>query len=544
MAKGASISVGSDVKEVESGLKRGVIEPLEDVAEILQDVAKDGDKAGEQLESAMRDAQKDTSRLSNEYEELNRKIRQAGKTGRNLGDDVKTGTDAAKRDLRELGDEAKQNAAETFSSFDGSFESLVDGIQGTLGGIVSNIGPVGAMAGAAAAVGLGLITAELQESAERAAEIREETSALTTEIVNAGGALDKVEMVDRVREWSNEIADNKEWWELWQDSATTNFQKVQDYADKTGASMKDLFNAISGQDTSGSLDLLEDLEKQLEQVSKDYDALARAKAGGTTRAGELKLEKEALEGATAAIRERLNIQDTAISEAREQLALTEEYAKKEEAAAAATRLREDAIGALQGELNHAIDAYDEFVDKETGAADPAKYIAAMQARMDATANFNTNVQQLAANTGLSFEETQAILERGVDFAPMLAAIMAGGPEMQAQYAGQIRAMLDGGQAILDGTETTATITTKTDAQDAERQLDATATKERTAEVGATANTKTAAAQLDATASKPRTATIVANADTGTARQQLDRLTEKLTVTVQARVVDQRGVPVP
>ncbi len=200
--------------------------------------------------------------------------------------------------------------------------------------------------------------------------------------------------------------------------------------------------------------------------------------------------------------------------------------------------------ALQDELDDAVNSYDDFIDADTKAADPAAYIAAMQERMNAASNFNTNVQELAKNTGLSFEETQAILEQGVDFAPMLAAIMAGGPEMQAQYAGQIRAMLDGGQSIIDGTETTATITTKTDSQDAERQLDAAAT-ERQAPVKATADTKTADTQLDQTANKQRTAKIVASVDTSSAEAALTRfINRQRTATITAEVRTREGALVP
>ncbi len=522
MAKGASISVGSDVKEVESGLKRGVIEPLEDVAEILQDVAKDGDKAGAKLEDAMRDAQKDTARLSNEYAELNRKIREAGGSGRRFGGDVDAGAREASESLKEVKQEALQNVSETFSSFDGSAQSFADMIQGTFGGVISGLGPLGIAVGAAGAAGIGLLVKAFEDGQMAEEEFRQNVSELVTVLIDTGGeGADALAAVsDRLKDIATET-----------DKGAMNFDKLRAMSKDMGVEFADLAKAyVDGggnlQDYLGKLDGLIDKEEEAYAKQQKYSESAGL---GTTLHG-IELEKT---------RDKLA-----------KVAETYEQAEKDaaawaEAGGAAIAARAEQMETLQGELDEAIGSWSEYYDAETEATDPAGYIAAMQKRMDATANFNMNVQQLAANTGLSFEETQAILDQGVDFAPMLAAIMAGGPEMQAQYAGQIRAMLDGGQAILDGTETTATITTKTDAQDAERQLDATATKERTAQVDATADTKTASAQLDAAAGKKRVATITATADTSDLDAQLSRhlnQTRVLTITVEQRTREGKLLP--
>ena len=52
MAKGINISIASETREFQRGVKTGVIEPLEDAVEILDDVAKAGDDAGGTLEDA------------------------------------------------------------------------------------------------------------------------------------------------------------------------------------------------------------------------------------------------------------------------------------------------------------------------------------------------------------------------------------------------------------------------------------------------------------------------------------------------------------
>lgn len=541
MAKGVSISVASDTKEFLTGIKNGVIEPLEDASDVLKDLGRDGEKTGDKLEDAMRDAQRDTEKLAKEYDLLGDKIRESSRRGGNaLKANTKEATSQAAQDLGELKDEALQNASETFSSFDGSFDSLVDGIQGTLGGIVSNIGPVGAIAGAAAAVGLGLITAELQKSAERAAEIREQTSELTKEIIDAGGSIDKVAIADKVRDWSLEIADNKEWWELWQESALTNLDKVREVADKTGYGLQDVFDAMSGQDTSGALDMLDDMEDRLGEVNDAYQDLARAKLGGTDRAVELKREKDALEDATTAIRDRLDMNDQAIEDARTITALQDQQIAREEALAQAEETRADAMDALQGELDEGISSWNEYIDKETGAVDPAAYLAGMQARMDATANFNGNVQLMAEKFKLSDEEIQVLLDQGIDFAPMLQSIIDSG--MGEQYATQIRAMLDGGQAILDGEPTTANVTTATDTSEAESKLDK-AAEERVSDVEQKPDTRKAVAALDR-AAKDRTTMIRAFADVSRAEWALNAFVNRTRVaTVRVETIDREGRPV-
>ncbi len=146
--------------------------------------------------------------------------------------------------------------------------------------------------------------------------------------------------------------------------------------------------------------------------------------------------------------------------------------------------------------------------------------------------------------GLTADEVQAILDQGVDFAPMLQAIMDGGPEMQEQYAAQIRAMLDGGQAILDGQPTSASVEVSTNADAAEQEL-SDLIIDRTTSVDAEADTTAAETKLDAVVSKKRTATVGVNLDSDAAETKLNNFVNRkrtATVTVEAR--DREGQLVP
>lgn len=174
MASGISISIASDTREFDRGVRKGIIDPLDDAADALDDLGKDGTKTGDKLERAMRDAQKDTEKLGKEATDLGREMQKAAdKSSKAWKDSSRESSDEVKDNLNELGDEARSNAAEMFSSFDGSFESIADAAQGTLGGVVGSLGPIGAAAGAAGAIGLGLVTAELTRQQEEADAVKQ-----------------------------------------------------------------------------------------------------------------------------------------------------------------------------------------------------------------------------------------------------------------------------------------------------------------------------------------------------------------------------------
>jgi hypothetical protein len=158
--KGIVINFISDIRRFLKGTD-DVGKALEEVSDSLDDVAREGEGATEQLERSFKDL---TKVIDTETDDAARKM------ARNID----RGTDAAKRDLDELRQESRQNFAETFSSFDGSMESLLDGIQGTLGGVTAGLGSIPAFAAAAVgAAGLGLVTGELVRQQEEANKLRE-----------------------------------------------------------------------------------------------------------------------------------------------------------------------------------------------------------------------------------------------------------------------------------------------------------------------------------------------------------------------------------
>lgn len=100
------------------------------------------------------------------------RIRQSSKAGmKGVSDNTKHGMDDAGHATQTFKDEAKANLSEVASSFQGDLTSAADIVQGTLGGIVSDLGPLGLAAGAGAAAGVGLIVSTITAAKERVKEL-------------------------------------------------------------------------------------------------------------------------------------------------------------------------------------------------------------------------------------------------------------------------------------------------------------------------------------------------------------------------------------
>tara|TARA_R110000772_G_scaffold98951_1_gene198486 strand:+ start:6474 stop:7544 length:1071 start_codon:yes stop_codon:yes gene_type:complete len=169
---GVKLDLVTDTSDIKKGFK-DVEGALEDVSDSLDDVANDAEDAGQKMERSFSDVAKETK-----------------KEARDMGKEVGGSYDKMARDSGEATGQMKEdgfsNAKEVAASFDGSAESIVDGFQGAAAEMFSGFGPAGAAAGLAAAAGLGLITAELQKSKEKAAENAEATWTMAQEMVDAG----------------------------------------------------------------------------------------------------------------------------------------------------------------------------------------------------------------------------------------------------------------------------------------------------------------------------------------------------------------------
>lgn len=145
-------------------------EALDDVADSLDDMAADAKKGG-------RDAERAVERLEDGFRDAARRARDLGDAGKDAGKDVDDGMERAGEGLDEFKDEANSTAREAAASFDGSAESIADMFQEVAANAFAGFGPAGAVAGLAAAAGIGLAVAgfdDVQEANEKAAELASE----------------------------------------------------------------------------------------------------------------------------------------------------------------------------------------------------------------------------------------------------------------------------------------------------------------------------------------------------------------------------------
>ncbi|SEM73315.1 hypothetical protein [Cryobacterium luteum] len=523
MAKGISIGVASDTREFSKGVKTGVIKPLEDASDTLDDVARDGDKAGDKLEKAMEGAQRETEDLAKEQTELGKSMARASSDGsgalkRNMTD----GTSAAKRDLQELGNEAKQNAAETFSSFDGSASSFGDAIQGTLGGVVSSLGPIGAAAGAAGAIGIGLIMTALDQANVDNEEFRQSVKDLATDLIDTGtsGGASIGYIADRLKDLATESDDGE-----------ISLSKIRAQAEKLDIPFKDLAQSYAG----GTANIEDQIAAVQDLIDEENDHYRE----NVTQYNQYDLNAAAKVTA-------LEEQKTSL----EKVAKATEEARQQEADWAAVggpelQLKNDLIDDIQSGIDDAAGSWEDFAATEEKAIDPAGYLASIQVRMDAAIGYAANLQ--TAQDRLSPEAYQYLVDQGIDFAPMLASILSGGDAMITDFNTKFTAAANAGNAAIDGTLATdlsVSVEVKPELTEAEQKLKATEDKERGTKVTAKAETTTAEADLKAAAAKTYTAKITAQADVAAAERALDRLIDKArSVKVVATVVDRAGRPV-
>lgn len=161
-----SFDINANARQAQSQVK-DLGEALEGVADSLDDVARDGARAGDKLEDSFRDM-----------------ARAASRAGDDVGDDLKRGFKRAEEGAEEFKDEANSTAREAAASFDGSAESIADAFQEIAANAFAGFGPAGAVAGLAAAAGIGLAMAgfeSVNEAQERAKELASEWAQTYTE---------------------------------------------------------------------------------------------------------------------------------------------------------------------------------------------------------------------------------------------------------------------------------------------------------------------------------------------------------------------------
>lgn len=153
----------------------------------FKDAGRDGERSIDDLEDSLKDAQRETKDL--------------GEDADKAGDDVRKGMKRAEDGVEEFRDEANSTAREAAASFDGSAESIADAFQEVAANALAGFGPAGAIAGLAAAAGIGLAVAGFEQFNEAEEASRERASEWADAYVEAGGRiLEASQLVEKARE--------------------------------------------------------------------------------------------------------------------------------------------------------------------------------------------------------------------------------------------------------------------------------------------------------------------------------------------------------
>ncbi len=173
---GFSLDVTTNAKGAVAEVKR-LGGSLDDVAYALDDVAREAQQSGTSTEKALDkigDAARDSARdidsagskvertfrdLVQDAKKAERAVDDVGDGGRNIGTKISEGTRRAEEGLNEFRDEASSTAREAAASFDGSAQSVGDAFQEIAANAFAGFGPAGAVAGIAAAAGIGAAVA-------------------------------------------------------------------------------------------------------------------------------------------------------------------------------------------------------------------------------------------------------------------------------------------------------------------------------------------------------------------------------------------------
>lgn len=208
------LDIAANTRDFQRGVQ-DVEKALDKVADSLDDVTREGDRASDKIEDSFRD------------------IARASKdTGRDIGRNMDDGFDRAKAGAGEFKDEANSTAREAAASFDGSADSIVDAFQEVTANAFGGFGPAGAVAGLAAAAGIGLVTQAFQDAEDKRQELEERADDLASAYIEAGSnVLDAISVASRTADVMGNTEEKK---------------KVQEYADAIGIDLATAVRAYVG----------------------------------------------------------------------------------------------------------------------------------------------------------------------------------------------------------------------------------------------------------------------------------------------------------
>lgn len=393
MAKDIRIGIASDTREFASGVQKGVIKPLGDLDKALDDVAKGGTEAGRKLEKSLDGASRETSDFKRQQQDLARTMQSTQAAGTQaVALNARQRRTINQQAVRQAGAQARQSVASDAAAMATSTEGALNGIGNTAGAILSGFGPVGVGIGVAIGVATGLVSGLLAKGTEQTKKFKSGVKDLTTELIavrdKGGPSLGFI--VDKLKE----LATNSE-------AGETRLEDLNRAAAGNVDRFRDLAQAYAG-NTDELQRLKREGEDYLQQLRDELDMQDITTDSGVQRTSQLNKQITAQQNYNKYLGE-------ASDKAREAAKAEKLYlqAGGDEMVAKA-----DLIKSIDSAYDKTAGSIGDFLDKEKSALNIKKYIAAMEARSKALADYQTNL----ASADLSTEAKAFLADQGADAA--------------------------------------------------------------------------------------------------------------------------------
>ena len=430
--------------EVEASMKAMATKAedrLEEISDAAKDVGKDLDK---HLSDGAKDAESAAEKLEATFKGAFDKVKgDAKNAGDSVGDDTERGMRKAAQATDNFKNEAKANLSESVSSFRGDLEDIPQIAQDILGGVIPDLGAVGAGVAAAGAAAIGIAVQQMQNLADKINESKEKMGELVLTFAEAGEGMESVDFVDQMRDWAIEIQDARSWFELWQEDAVNNFENVQRASKEAGVDIRDFWQALTSADPSEAFDYIDTLIEKRDTLNQQASDILdnQTVVSQADRDAAMALEDQSaayndlINELKPAIEERKKAYDQSVALRAAERDVTEEYIRQEDkinannaAIEESNKLKNEAIDLAgdaflaEGEYSLAVaentaqiaENNKKIADANTGELDRQKLLHENKEAVVAIAADTRTYAQTLADSGASQKDVNAALVNGRD----------------------------------------------------------------------------------------------------------------------------------
>jgi polyhydroxyalkanoate synthesis regulator phasin len=387
---------------------------LDEVADSLDDVAKDSARSADDMADDFKDAAKDvdkaTDKLERGFKDLADSAKKAGNdAGDGIAKGVKAGTKKAEAGLDDLKSESGSTARESAASFSGEWTDAAGALQEVAANALAGFGPAGAAAGLVAAAGIGIATAAIENGIVSAEQYQEQVQKLAEEFIETGrlGETSLDFLVDVLKDMATATEDGQ-----------TNLRQLKKLSDTAETSFKDLATAYGN-----NVDALKEQWRESDKLEQSL----------TDQAAAVDINSAAQEGLYGDLLRQADAQGKITDYLGQQIGVAGQAAEAQRLYAEAGGPELELKAQLIGQVNEAYDDsaadLETYLNKETGLFDTQAYITAMSERELALEQY----QDTLAKSGLSPEAQAFLNEQGQEAAAsFLAGYQAATPTQKTQ----------------------------------------------------------------------------------------------------------------